>query len=250
MKTEDQKPKQWGPAVAIIGTIVMFLGAQIIAGLVVSIYPALKHWSAIRTNDWFDNSIWAQFFLVASVEILTLLLLRELLKRYKATLKSLGLRWPMARDVAYAAAAFLPYILVTAVLVSVVEGLVPAIKLNQTQDIGFTGATGASLILVFCSLVILPAITEELLIRGFLYMGLKSKLPTIQAALVTSLIFASAHLQFGNGKPLVWSAAVDTFVLSLVLIYLREKTGSLAASISLHMIKNTVAFISLFLIIK
>ena len=41
-------------------------------------------------------------------------------------------------------------------------------------------------------------------------------------------------------------AAATAFVLSLVLIYLREKTGSLWASITLHAIKNGVAFVALF----
>ena len=39
---------------------------------------------------------------------------------------------------------------------------------------------------------------------------------------------------------------LDTFILSLVLIYLREKTGGLWASITLHAFKNGVAFVALF----
>jgi len=53
-------------------------------------------------------------------------------------------------------------------------------------------------------------------------------------------------LQARSGQPLLWVAGIDTFILSLVLIYLREKTDSLYASIGLHMLKNTIAFLGLF----
>jgi len=51
----------------------------------------------------------------------------------------------------------------------------------------------------------------------------------------------------GAAGPL-YIAALDTFILSLVLIYLREKTGSLWASITLHAVKNGVAFMALFVL--
>jgi membrane protease YdiL (CAAX protease family) len=62
------------------------------------------------------------------------------------------------------------------------------------------------------------------------------------------LLFAAAHLQWGSGAPLLWVAAIDTFVLSMVLSTLREKTGSLWSAIGLHAIKNGVAFTLLFVL--
>jgi membrane protease YdiL (CAAX protease family) len=61
-------------------------------------------------------------------------------------------------------------------------------------------------------------------------------------------LFAVAHLQFGSGAPLLWIAAIDTFVLSLFLIYLKDKTDSLWAPILLHMLKNFIAFMALFVL--
>jgi membrane protease YdiL (CAAX protease family) len=105
-----------------------------------------------------------------------------------------------------------------------------------------------ALTLTFVSLVILPPITEEILVRGFLYSSLKKALPLIWAALLTSAMFAIAHLPEGGASGPLYIAALDTFVLSLVLIYLREKTGGLWASITLHAIKNGVAFAALFIL--
>jgi len=65
--------------------------------------------------------------------------------------------------------------------------------------------------------------------------------------MVTSLVFGLAHLEFGSGGPLVWAAAIDTFLLSIILVYLRERTGALYAGILLHMLNNFIAF---FVVIK
>jgi membrane protease YdiL (CAAX protease family) len=49
-------------------------------------------------------------------------------------------------------------------------------------------------------------------------------------------------LQTGQGASLLWAAGVDTFVLSLVLVYLREKTGALYAGMLVHSLNNLIAF--------
>jgi membrane protease YdiL (CAAX protease family) len=95
---------------------------------------------------------------------------------------------------------------------------------------------------------VLPPIVEETVFRGFIFTGLRGKLKFVWAAVLTSLLFATAHLEFGSGKPLLWVAGLDTFTLSLALCYLREKTGSLWPGILLHALKNGVAFLSLFVL--
>jgi membrane protease YdiL (CAAX protease family) len=60
---------------------------------------------------------------------------------------------------------------------------------------------------------------------------------------MTSFIFGAAHLELGSGSPLVWGAAIDTFLLSVVLVYLREKTGALYAGMLVHMLNNLIAFL-------
>ena len=123
----------------------------------------------------------------------------------------------------------------------------PGLNVNQQQDIGFTNVHGAgALILTFISLVILPPLAEEIMVRGFLYSTLKKAMPALSAVLLTSALFAAAHLPEGGAAGPLYIAALDTFVLSLVLIYLREKTGSLWGSITLHATKNGIAFVALF----
>jgi membrane protease YdiL (CAAX protease family) len=86
------------------------------------------------------------------------------------------------------------------------------------------------------------------MMRGLLYSSLRKAMPVVTAGVVTSALFAIAHLpEGGSGGPL-YIAALDTFVLGLVLVYLRQKTDGLWASMSLHALKNGIAFIALFLV--
>jgi uncharacterized protein len=80
------------------------------------------------------------------------------------------------------------------------------------------------------------------LVRGYLFSGLRMVWRFWPAVLVTSLFFGAAHLEFGSGGPLVWAAAIDTFILSAVLCFLRERTGALYAGIAVHMLNNLIAF--------
>lgn len=234
--------------VAVVAVIAIYFVSQLVGGLLLSIYPMLRHWSDAQANAWINNSVLAQFVYVVVAEGLMLLPLWLFLKHYKFGFGGLGLTRAKGEDILYALGGFVVYFVSYAILLSVGTQLIPSLNVNQPQQIGFQTASGfGSLALTAISLVILPPIVEEILMRGFLYTSLKKSLPKIVAALVTSIIFASAHLEFGSGAPLLWVAAIDTFVLSLVLVYLREKTGRLWASMGVHGLKNAIAFVSLFI---
>ncbi|MDB5163543.1 MAG: hypothetical protein JWS12_160 [Candidatus Saccharibacteria bacterium] len=239
----------WGPVAALVVAIGSYFISQFLASLIVTIYPALKHWNALQITDWLNSSVIAQFLFVLIAEGFILVLLGLFLKRKKANFKAVGFanRKPQLRDVALAVGGFIAYIMLYIFAITLLKQIFPSLNVAQKQQTGFEHAAGGyQLILVFMSLVILPPLVEEIVTRGFLYQGLKKGMPKIWAVILTSILFASAHLQFGSGAPLLWVAAVDTFTLSLVLIYLFERTGSLWASITLHMLKNTIAFLALF----
>jgi membrane protease YdiL (CAAX protease family) len=240
----------WGPMAAIFGTIFFFFSSQLVGSILLEIVAHLRGLSGDQVTQWLEKT-GPQFFYIAIVEGTVLGLLWIFLKHRHATFKTLGMIKPKLRDLGWALTGFGIYFPVLFITTIAIRAWFPSIDLQQQQQVGFQSAHGFfPLLLVFVSLVILPPLAEEILSRGFLYLGLKSKLPVIWAAIVTSVIFAAAHLQFGSGAPLLWSAAIDTFILSLVLIYVREKTGALWASIGLHMIKNGLAFCILFIFAK
>lgn len=116
--------------------------------------------------------------------------------------------------------------------------LLPWVDISQKQDLGLENFVGSDLPLIFVSLVLLPPLAEEVVFRGILYRSFRRPLGKIAAALVTSAIFGAAHGQ--------WNVATDTFVLSLILIFVVEKSKSLWPAILLHALKNFIAYLLVF----
>ncbi len=247
-KPQPKRLQFWHPIVAIALVVFIYFFSQLVAGVFVSIYPAIRGWGVDTTNLWLKTPA-GQFWTIMFIEVSVVLMVWGLLKIRGLNLKAIGLKKPKWMDISYALAGFAAYFVLYVIIALIAQKLFPSIDFDQKQQIGFQTARETSqLILVFMSLVVAPPIAEEILCRGFLYTGLRSRWPVWIAAVVTSILFAAAHLQFGSGAPLLWVAAIDTFILSLVLVFLREKTNSLSAPIMLHMLKNGLAFTLLFVI--
>ncbi len=234
----------------IITTIFIYVFGQVLGGVVLVIALTLFGWESERITSWFADEILGQFSIIAIIEIFTLGLLAIIMRMRRQTLTSLGLKGaPHVTDFIRVAAGYAVYLVSFVATIIVTSALIPSLNTDQQQQIGFEGAMGRNLAFVFVSLVILPPIIEELLTRGFLYTNLKKQMSKRWAVLVTSGLFAVAHLQIGSGKPLLWAAAIDTFILSIILIELKERSdGRLWAPIGLHMLKNLVAFTALFVL--
>lgn len=240
------KPAFWAPIQTLFLTVAVYLSSQVAASFIILTVPLLFGVTNASLEQWLDGSV-GQFFFILLVEGAVLLLLWRLLRVKKRSFKDIGMIRPKFGDLGMAVMGFGIYFLLYVVIAVLAKAIFPSINFEQEQQVGFeTARANWELILVFFSLVIMPPVVEEILARGFLYTGLKTKWPKWLAVIVTSAMFAIAHLQFGSGAPLLWVAAIDTFILSLVLIYLREKTGSLGAPIALHMLKNFIAFMLLF----
>ncbi|HEX4662093.1 MAG TPA: CPBP family intramembrane glutamic endopeptidase [Candidatus Saccharimonadales bacterium] len=150
-------------------------------------------------------------------------------------------RYPRWYDPLMTVPAYIVYFVIATALTLAVRIWLPQVNLDQAQDFGIQHPTSAlSYVLVFLMLVVIPPLCEELLFRGFLFGTLLKGFPTVVAVLVTSLLFGIAHGQI--------NVFLDTFALSLVLCFLRLKTGSIWAGIGLHTLKNLVAFVLLYVI--
>lgn len=241
----------WYVVLAIIFAIGMFLLWQVIAGVVLAIYAqATGHDIESYLKNITDNTYGSFVFSAVAYGGMLLSILVGL-KLFKLTKKAIGLSGKFnLSNLGWVVVVFICYYAVLAAAMWFVSLYVPAIDLEQKQEIGFstTSKTPVELVVIFASLVIFPALVEEIMMRGFLYSAIKSRLGMYMAAALVSVIFGLAHLQLGSGSTPLYSAAIDTTILSLFLIYLREKTGSLWAGILLHGIKNSLAFLFLFVI--
>ena len=227
----------------IFNAVGIFILSQIIAAFTVGIIAAVIN-PGEPTTTIFDNSISAQFFYVLIAEGTAAGAVLWLVKRQKMNFGAIGLgRKPLLRDLGWAAGGMVAFYILAILTSYLLSLFISQGELDKSQDIGFNNLTTAiDHILAFLSLVIIPPLGEEILVRGYLYSGLRKAWRFVPAMLVTSFLFGLAHLDGGIGGSVVWAAAADTFMLSLVLVYVREHTGALYAGMLIHAANNLIAY--------
>jgi membrane protease YdiL (CAAX protease family) len=157
--------------------------------------------------------------------------------RHRATPALLGLRVRMA-DLGVGALAGLLGVVVTAAITQVVLALAREIvgggvKAPEQLPSDLDG-TGPILLAGLVVVVVAP-VAEELLFRGFIYQALRRWRGVTQAMLLSAGWFAVAHL-----APVIMPAI---FVLGVILAYVFEHRGSLAATATAHAVYNLVGFV-------
>ena len=238
--------KLWLAASTILTVLAIYFISQVV-GLVILIYPVIRGWTNAQATHWVNTSTTAQFLYIAIVELVTVLSVFGVLKLINKKPSYIDIRKPKKLDPVYGIAAYPIYYVCFLVIVIILGIFIKSLNVAQHQNIGFNNVHDHyDLIITFISLVILAPIGEEILVRGYLYSGLRKAMPKIYAAVVTSLIFASAHLPEGK-VGLLWIGFIDTFTLSMVLVFLRERTKGLYAGMTLHALKNGVAYYVLYL---
>jgi membrane protease YdiL (CAAX protease family) len=75
-------------------------------------------------------------------------------------------------------------------------------------------------------------IAEEMFFRGFMYSAIKKRLGVLTAALLSAAIFSSLHTNIVGFLPIM--------TLGVLLAYLYETTGSLVASMTVHIVHNSI----------
>jgi len=233
-----RRPGLGSPLGVIFNVLAVFVVGQILAGVIVELAARIfqPDFSGI------DSSTIAEFFFVFLSEALAVLFVIYILKRRHLKLGVIGLgRRPKMKDLATGLLGFLAFYILLIIIAGTLSQLFPNLD-KGSQDVGFnTLNTGFDAFLALFALVLLPPIGEETLVRGYLYSGLRQRWAFLPAMLVTSLIFGAAHL-FSGDSGLLWSAGINTFILSVVLVRLRETTGALYAGMLVHLLNNLIAF--------
>lgn len=95
---------------------------------------------------------------------------------------------------------------------------------------------------LFLAAVIVAPIVEEIFFRGFLFQGFRKQYGWIPALLLSSFIFAAAHLDLASFVP--------TFILGLILGYMYHDSDSVWPGILLHFMINATSVLSIYFIIQ
>ncbi len=81
-------------------------------------------------------------------------------------------------------------------------------------------------------------ITEELFFRGFMFAGLRRRLPFVAAAAISAGLWGFFHFT-GPGS---WGVVLQLAVFGIALSWLYERTGSIWPPIAIHAFNNALAF--------
>ena len=98
----------------------------------------------------------------------------------------------------------------------------------------------ASPVLFWLAIIVFGPVFEEVMFRGFMFEGFRlSKVGVIGAVILTSLVWAGFHLQYGLFE------IVSLFIFGLILGVAKYKTKSLWVPVSMHAFNNLLAVLLL-----
>ncbi|MBR3204425.1 CPBP family intramembrane metalloprotease [Candidatus Saccharibacteria bacterium] len=164
----------------------------------------------------------------------------------KTSREELGLKnLPTWSDILLAPAGFVVYFILATILVAIFSGF-SFFDATEAQDVGYNFlSNGFDRVVAFIALCVVAPIAEETIFRGWLYGKLRAKIPgektsLILSILITSVLFATMHGQ--------WNVGVNVFAMSVIVCLMREITGTIYSGILLHIIKNTIAFVLLYIL--
>jgi membrane protease YdiL (CAAX protease family) len=168
------------------------------------------------------------------------LIRQELQPRWRALLEILGLRrFHVVRTLPWFVGLLVLIVGVNILYSYAITALHLHLTTNDQVVLQESKYAPISVYAILAGSVLIAPLCEESFFRGFVLPGLLHDLSPIWAILISSLLFAVAHADIGSFVPL--------FAIGLCLGFLRLRTGSTWASISLHMLNNLLS--SVFIIL-
>jgi membrane protease YdiL (CAAX protease family) len=240
-----------GIGMAVLGALVFF-GVEYLADLFwTSFYPGIFHISISRFVT-ISNSYYFEFAFAATAYVVSFLVLYSWFLKNKANRTALGYNKPKTRFILKIIGFYILSVGATALLTSTFSIISNGFKESTylQQQLGLQSLHGVpTIILAFLAVSVIDPIVEETVFRGVIFSGLKQRFKPVPAAVLTSVVFALPHIA-ENTSGLLWSVGLGTFILSLVLCWLRQKTKSLYPGMILHGLNNAISLILVLTVIK
>ena len=219
------------PCLRIIGLVVVI---QVFAALMTLLVANLLNTVGVNSDNATNYFYFALHLTVSLVVVLTLAFMGGLRWSSRKNIFTLfNIKKLSSRDWRHVVTGYIVYFIAVIAVFTVAQHLF-TLNLDQPQELGFSN-TSRGFELAFIALVILGPIYEELLIRGFLYKRLRQYIAFYPALFVTSIIFALLHFNL--------AVMIDTFLLSVIIIVVYEKTKNMTSAIVIHAMKNLTAIL-------
>ncbi|MBI1976200.1 MAG: CPBP family intramembrane metalloprotease [Candidatus Omnitrophica bacterium] len=194
--------------------------------------PLDQHFLMLAGTLWFDLVVF-------------ICILYVVLRRSKGTVEHLGLnKRSLLTNIKVGILGYLsslPILLITLLLVLGAAHLLKYEPPPQpVQEIFLTEKNGRVVLFGIVLVSVLGPFFEELFFRGLLYNALRKRMGSMTALWLNSSLFAAVHANLFGFLPIL--------VLGALLTLLYQKTGSLAAPITVHVLHNSLMVGFLFLI--
>lgn len=167
------------------------------------------------------------------------------LRRLRAPLAFLRLRWPTPRDIGLTLLLLIPWylgiIIVSAASAVIFNGgrIVPSN--SRLLFVQHPGGIGTLWLALMVTAVAAP-VCEEVFFRGMLFRLLRTRVPLWAAVLLSAIAFGLAH-----ASPAVSPALLPTFMyMGIVLAVVYVRTGWLTNNILLHALSNAIATVAVY----
>lgn len=215
--------------IIVLFLLIQFLGASVFAIVASQNDPNLNF-------DEFTASLQTNGFLIASVTCATTITTVGLIALFASFRKGTTVKQYLHL---YPVSAKTLYVWIGVVLVFAIawDGLTYLLDRPVIPEFMLRAYETAYLVpLLWLAIVIAAPLAEELFFRGFLFEGLRyTRLGTIGTVVITSLLWAVIHLQYGPYE------ITTVFILGLLLGVARLVTGSIYIPILMHALVNLVA---------
>lgn len=240
MKQLEPIEVPWRPKDALIVFVLSWIGLPLLIVIGVRELASYVPFLHQFLNDFRAGNITASFIFAVADALCGLGLVWYYLRRYHASWRDVGWRkFNVLKTIGYFVAALIVFILAVNLAFFIISWLFPTFNAAQPQTNEFTQASGnsAGRQLGLIALVLLPPIVEETVFRGFIFPALSKRGGVVVGAVLTSLLFGLAHLQY--------NVSIYTLVLSLILCFMYYRLRSIWPGIFLHMINNYIAYMAL-----
>ncbi len=244
----DPDRPRWGPG-AGIGAWAISVVAPLVLGVIVLIPVMMMEQKALGRMPTQEEMIASPKVAIASIiatiggQIIAMIACWMIVTslRKQPFFESLGWHWA-GLSIARRAGLVVGIVLVMIGLQIALPRVLPDSENTQFEQMLRTSATVRLLIAAMA--VLTAPIVEEVVYRGVLYSGLRSRMGVSPSVIIVTLLFAAVHVPQYWGA---WASLVALTILSLMLTAIRAASKSILPCVAVHLVFNCVGAVSIFL---
>ena len=162
------------------------------------------------------------------------------LRGYRFDLSTLGFRRPRSwlESIVLVLGLLFSFYIFLGIYNSILGHLLPELVPEPQEIREWYGFSIVSFLVAMSQVAVITPVLEEMFFRGIIHQGLERQLGFTGGALISSLIFALAHISY--------TLYIPTFILGFMFAFMVHRTRSLWPAIIAHFLVNTLAVMSQF----